>query len=89
MPWTWKIAYGLIADNFPIRESRRKSYLIINSLMMSTVLLIIAFNVSSNEIFITGLLMINSSNSAFIDVVVDALMVTQSRKDEDSGSEEL
>lgn len=58
MPWTWKIAYGFIADNFPILESRRKSYLIINSISMSLVLLVIAFNISSDEVFITALLMI-------------------------------
>jgi uncharacterized membrane protein YfcA len=28
-------------------------------------------------------------NSAFIDVVVDAMMITQSRKDEENGSQDL
>jgi hypothetical protein len=30
----------------------------------------------NNEIFITGMLMLNQMSGAFIDVVVDALMVT-------------
>jgi hypothetical protein len=35
------------------------------------------------------MLIVNSLNSAFLDVVVDALMVSQSRKDLESGSEDL
>jgi len=89
LPWSFKILYGLVADNFPIRGSRRKSYIMINSFCMSATMTTIAFNISENEIFITGLLIINSANTAFIDVVVDALMVTQSRNDQESGSEDL
>lgn len=29
IPWSTKIVYGLISDNFPICGSRRKSYLVI------------------------------------------------------------
>lgn len=76
IPWTCKILYGLIADNFPIMGSRRRSYIILNGLTLAFVLLTLAFNLTGNEIFITFLLFINSINTAFVDVVVDALMVT-------------
>ena len=76
MPWTFKILYGLIADNFPIFDSKRKSYVILNGFMMSIVLMVLSLNYTQNELVITALLFIQSLNSAFTDVVVDALMVT-------------
>ena len=33
LPWSLKIVYGLISDNFPIYGSRRKSYLLIGALL--------------------------------------------------------
>eukprot|EP00347_Sterkiella_histriomuscorum_P010122 403377520 len=89
LPWSFKIVYGLIADNFPILGSRRRSYLIINGLLFFVVLLLLAFNITKNEIVISGFLFIIALNSAFTDVVVDALMVTQSKKDSENGSENL
>ena len=33
LPWSIKIFYGLISDNFPIFGSKRKSYLLIMALV--------------------------------------------------------
>ncbi|CDW91088.1 UNKNOWN [Stylonychia lemnae] len=89
LPWSFKIIYGLIADNFPIYGSRRKSYIIINGFSQFLTLLILAFQITTDEVIVTALLALNSINMAFIDVVVDALVVQQSRKDFDEGSEDL
>jgi len=75
LPWSFKIIYGLIADNFPIFGSRRKSYLIVNGLSQFITLLLLGLNITEDEIIVTALLAVNGMNMAFIDVVVDALMV--------------
>lgn len=42
-----------------------------------------------DPVLITVLLLIVMLNSAFLDVVIDALMVTQSRLDQENGSQDL
>lgn len=75
LPWSFKIVYGLIADNFTILGSRRKSYIIINGFSLFLTLLILGLEITTDEKIITVMLIINAMNMAFIDVVVDALMV--------------
>eukprot|EP00347_Sterkiella_histriomuscorum_P014137 403362023 len=89
LPWSFKLIYGLIADNFPILGSRRKSYVIVNGFLQFATLFILGMDLTQNEVTITVMLIMNSMNMAFIDVVVDALMVQQSRRDIDQGSEDL
>ena len=89
MPWTFKIVYGLIADNFSIWGSKRKAYIVLNGFVQFVIMIILSLNLFRNELFITGLLFINAMTTAFIDVVVDALMVVQSRRDPERGSEDL
>ncbi|CDW81496.1 UNKNOWN [Stylonychia lemnae] len=89
IPWSFKIFYGLIADNVPILGSRRRSYLVLNGLLYFISLVILSLNLISDYFLITLLLTITSLNGAFTDVVVDALMVAQSRSDKDNGSEDL
>ena len=89
LPWSFKIFYGLVADNFPIWGSRRRSYVILNGLVQTMTLWALALHVVEDAVFVTTMLFLNSLNSAFLDVVVDALMVTQSRKDPEHGSEDL
>lgn len=89
LPWSFKILYGLVADNIPICGSRRKSYIIINGVLQFASMIVLAYDSSSNEAVITLLLIFNSLSGAFVDVVVDALMVTHSRIDPKCGSEEL
>ena len=89
LPWTLKIVYGLIADNFPLFGSRRRNYIVLNGCLQFLTLFVLSFDLFSSPLFITVMLFFNALSSAFVDVVVDALMVTQSRVDPDHGSDEL
>jgi hypothetical protein len=55
--------------------SRRRAYVIINGGVQCVVLLSLVGNVVQNPMFITSMLFISQINSAFLDVVVDAMMV--------------
>lgn len=98
LPWCFKIVYGLIADNLPIFGSHRKAYIILNGLIQCSVMGLLAMHFTSgtapgglgmNSMYITLLLTVNALNSAFFNVVVNALMVAQSRKDIKNGSSDL
>ena len=88
-PWSIKLFYGLISDNLPIWGSKRRSYLILNgvlSLLCMLPLIIYSPNETSKKTsstvwVITILLAINSMTGAFNDVVVDAILVAQARRD--------
>jgi len=89
LPWSLKIIYGIIADNIPICGSRRKSYIIINGILQYLSMFVLALGLLEGAVPITCTLVLNSISGAFIDVVVDALMVVQSRLDPEKGSENL
>jgi MFS family permease len=89
LPWTFKLLYGIVSDNFPLRGSKRKPYLIINGISLFVCLNVLSLFTESSPYFVAILLMMNSLNTAFNDVVVDAIMVVQSRKDPENGSEDL
>lgn len=88
-PWCIKLLYGLIADNIPIFGSRRRSYLVINGIIAFLALVPLIPNGVNNKYIITACLTIFSINTAFLNVVIDALMVSQSRKDIKHGSQDL
>jgi MFS family permease len=89
LPWSFKIIYGIISDNLPICGSRRRVYVMINGGMQSFALLMLVANISSSVYFIATMLFIGQLNQAFLDVVVDALMVAQSKRDQECGSADL
>ena len=89
IPWTLKIGYGLIADNIPLFGSRRKNYIVLNGLLIFCSMFLLSLNLSSSPSYLTLLLFLNSLACAFVDVVVDALMVIQCRLDPENGSNEL
>lgn len=89
LPWTFKLIYGIIADNIPIYGSRRRSYVILSGLLQFATLMMLCLRVADDEITITAMLFISSLSTAFTDVVIDACMVAQSRKDPKHGSEDL
>ena len=89
LPWTFKLLYGLIADNIPIGGSRRKRYVVLSGFGQFLSLIVLSFGVLDNAGAITGLLFINSLFIAMTDVVIDAIMVAQSRRDPIHGSENL
>ena len=88
MPWAIKILYGLISDNLPICGSRRKSYLFVAAMVYTISMNTMVYNQSNANLAIFCLFMSNMS-VAFSDVIVDSLMVIQSRRSPEDGSEVL
>jgi len=86
-PWSIKIFYGIISDNLPIMGSKRKSYLVILSVLQFLTMQIMVFYTGTNYYFTAFLLMLNNLSIAAMDVIVDSIMVVQSRKDSEEGSE--
>lgn len=87
--WSIKILYGLISDNFPVAGTKRKSYVIIMGFAQFVSLLsVYAFEIS-NGLAVAMLLSITSMCIAFINVVVDAIVCVQARRDPEHGSQDL
>ena len=88
-PWSIKLFYGMFSDNVPIFGSKRKSYVVILGLLQFLSLLpMVIFEIESPKV-VSGLLFLSSLSGAYLDVIVDALMVVQSRLDSEDGSEQL
>jgi MFS family permease len=77
LPWSLKPIYGLFTDFVPLAGSRRKSYLILNSLLTVTGLVVVAALPLSpgSYAWLLSWLILSTLGIAFSDVVVDALMV--------------
>ena len=75
MPWSMKILYGLISDNIPLFGSRRKSYLIIFSVLQFLSMLMLAMDNSHDFYFTAWMLFMANLCMAFSDVIVDSLLV--------------
>ena len=78
--------YGLVSDNIPICGTRRKSWIIIMGLIEVISLLILFFTLPEDPIVVIILLMLASMSIAFINVVSNAIMIIQSRKDKNFGT---
>ena len=87
--WSVKILYGLISDNLPIAGTKRKSYVIIMGLLQFISLLSVYVFEISHALSVALLLSVTSMCIAFINVVVDAIVCVQARKDPLHGSQEL
>ena len=88
-PWSVKILYGIISDNFPIFGHYRKSYVILMGFIQFASLFYIFMFLPESKSQLMCLLFLCNMTGAFLDVIVDALMVTQSRQDSEEGSEQL
>lgn len=86
LPWSFKILYGLVSDNVPICGTKRKSYLIIMGLVQFIVLFLIFSCEFEDPLAIALCLMLASMSEAFVNVVSDAVMVIQGRKDPGFGA---
>jgi MFS family permease len=76
LPWTIKPLYGLISDFVPLWGSRRRSWLILCSLVASLGMLVVwAAPGAQSYLPLLLLLLPPSLAIAFCDVVIDALMV--------------
>ena len=79
--WSIKILYGLVSDNLPICGTRRKSYLMVMGvLQFVSIASVFIFNIKSG-LMVAILLSISSMTIAFNNVVVDAILCVQARKD--------
>jgi len=89
LPWDIKIVYGLVSDNVPIFGSKRRSYLIIGGLLQMVTMLVLASDTIESVNMATLMMMLTSMSVAMNDVIVDSLMVIQSRRFPKDGSDEL
>ncbi|MFI4862032.1 MAG: MFS transporter [Phycisphaerales bacterium JB063] len=78
IPWYLKPAYGLLSDFVPLFGTRRKSYLILLSLL-STVAFGLLLGVRDPKLMFR-LLMLTTIGTAMSDVMVDGLMVEQGQR---------
>jgi len=89
LPWSPKLVYGIFIDTFPIFGSRKRNYLIVMSLIMTISSLLVASIKFDSASTVAILLTLMGFAIAVMDVVIDGLMICQSRKDADYGSEDL
>jgi hypothetical protein len=86
LPWVTKFLYGIIADTVPIFGSRKKSWLVIMGLLQFISMMIAALAPISNISLLTFILTLMSFSGAYIDVVMDAIMVIEAKKNPVTGS---
>jgi MFS family permease len=89
LPWSIKILYGLISDNIPIAGTHRKSYVIMMGILQFVALICIYFLHEMSALLVAVCLMMAALSEAFVNVVADAIMCVQARRDPDSGSQDL
>lgn len=75
LSWTPKLFYGIISDTFPIFGTRKKSYLCLMGLLQAFTAYSIAAFPFLDAYTVTALGFFMNLASAFMDVVVDGLMV--------------
>lgn len=92
LPWTFKLFYGITTDCLPICGSGKRSYIFVMGMLQCLTSLAIVyggFTEPGDAVYVMLFATINSLGGAFMDVVVDGLMVVNSRLDPTSGSEDL
>ncbi len=77
--WYIKALFGLITDNLPLFGYRRKSWLIISSILAAAAWFVVAVNGTTLELLLVGLMIVNIF-VAFSDVVCDGLMVETAQR---------
>ncbi len=89
IPWIFKVFYGLISDTFPIARQKRRPYLIFNGIFASSSMLALLLPMPDSILTISILGISHMTAFAFIDVIVDSVMVFEAKKDPVKGSEDL
>jgi hypothetical protein len=77
--WYIKALFGLLTDNLPLFGYRRKSWLILTSLLAGCAWLWVAVNGNTLQTLLVGLMIVNIL-VAFSDVVCDGLMVETAQR---------
>ena len=89
LPWSLKLLYGLISDNVIIFGSRKRSFIILGSLIQLIALQLLFWSPFKGAGPIAYLSMFVNLSQAFMDLIVDSIMVVQQRRDLRNGSEVL
>ena len=91
LPWSLKLLYGLMADNLSIGRSRKKGFIKIGVAFEFVALQILFWCAFSAEtsIWVAILAMIVNWTQAFMDLIVDTILIDQARRNALSGSEDL
>lgn len=89
IPWSCKLIYGIMSDKLPFMGYKRKSYIILMGFLQFSSLFSIYFFEIQDTKYLVICNFLSRLSGAFLDVIVDALMVVYSKQDQDDGSEEL
>lgn len=89
LPWSFKFFYAMISDSFPIIGYKRKFYIAMNGFINFFCILLLFSDAFYSYFWATLLISISMITSASTDILVDALMATESKKDLKRGSEDL
>jgi MFS family permease len=92
LPWSFKLFYGITTDCLPICGSTKRSYIFVMGMLQCLTCLAIVyggFDQPGDAVYVMLFATINSIGGGFMDVVIDGLMVVNSRLDPVAGSEDL
>ena len=90
LPWSFKIIYGFMSDNLKIFNTKRKGHMILNiSCCILAISAILIYHPREMPYFLTTCLFISQVNIAYVDTIIDALIVQNSKKSTSSGTENL
>jgi MFS family permease len=89
LPWSTKMIWGIISDNLALFGNRRKSYIIIMSLISSLSMTAAFFYRGDNWKVVFALLFMQSFAQAFTNVVVNAILIVQAKKHLIDGAADL
>lgn len=89
-PWIAKIFLAVSSDNVTLFGSRRKSYLILNSLVVVlSITLLMIFGVEQGKVFIMVCVFTSQVCMTWCDAITDALIAQASRSDLNHGAANL
>jgi len=75
-PWVVKIMVGMISDNYTFLGSRRKSYLVIASVInIGALVLLMVFGMKYGKAFLTACIFLSQLCMTYCDAIADALIV--------------
>ena len=89
VPWQIKFIFGCLTDSITLCGSRKKGWMILLSIVLVIMTALAATVKFENPLIVVLLLTLGNAANAGMDVVVDALMVMQAKRDPKIGSQEL
>jgi hypothetical protein len=89
LPWIFKLFYGAMSDTIPIFGSRKRWWMIIMGLIQFCSLYYAATGKIKDVETMTFYLTFSTLAGAFMDVIVDGLMVMQAKRDPLNGTQDL